>query len=59
MEAVAREVSVLEEEVQQLRHANRRLTGEKEHLTLHLNSAEDDLSALRDKCRDLEKLLHK
>ncbi|XP_042856106.1 uncharacterized protein LOC122242778 [Penaeus japonicus] len=47
----------LQQEVLELEHTNRRLTGENAELTTHLTHAEDLNTSLREQCRQLEHAL--
>lgn len=47
----------LQQEVLELEHTNRRLTGENAELTTHLTYAEDLNTSLREQCRQLEQAL--
>ncbi|XP_037792766.1 protein KASH5-like [Penaeus monodon] len=48
----------LQQEVLELEHTNRRLTGENAELTTHLTHAEDLNTSLREQCRQLEQALN-
>ncbi|XP_063604418.1 protein KASH5-like [Penaeus indicus] len=48
----------LQQEVLELEHTNRRLTGENAELTTHLTNAEDLNTSLREQCRQLEQALN-